>query len=502
MDQLLRNNGGVDQFLKHYGVMGMKWGVRKSTLTKTTKDGSSITLSHMPPPKITQFASKYIPALKRNVDNTANYTLKDKTGNAIGDMTLYRESKDSLNVVWISTKSSVRGRGYATAAMQSVVDIAKETGCKKVTLEVPGNSPDARHVYSKLGFKEVSSPDRDVDDVWGGLTNMMLDVSDTVTHREPLEFNPEKLLELICKYADNIQSDSDEIKHYGVMGMKWGHHKSIDINSTLQNISRKVEKSAYAVGAKINPREFKYTVRKSTNKVSDDIRMLSDITKSYTKENGKLPTNPKNLKAVESVGIDSHKKQIYDNLTDADIKKLKTYTDSARYSRSVNGYLAIGEPKSHAKEAEELKNTLRKNNIDNQVVYRSCNFKFSVNGVAKKLDQMSEPELAESFSKMSKNFKGKSTKENRIFSTSTSPLFAIDTWRAVNPTAASTYNTYMIINCKKCPGVLADGRTNKGQSLVNTRSNQEAILAPNKLVYKKLEYDEERGMFAITVDAE
>ena len=189
-------------------------------------------------------------------------------------------------------------------------------------------------------------------------------------------------------------------------------------------------------------------------------------------------------------------------MNDSDIKKLKTYTDSARFSRNVNGYLAIGEPKSYADIANSLKNTIRKNSIDDLTVYRSCNFKFSMNGVAKKLNNMSEKELSESIAKMSKNFNGKSNKENRIFSTSTSPLFAIDTWREVNPTAAKTYNTYMVINCKKCPGVLADAKTSSGKALVNTRSNQEAILAPNKLVYKKLEWDEKREMFVIIVDAE
>ena len=124
-----------------------------------------------------------------------------------------------------------------------------------------------------------------------------------------------------------------------------------------------------------------------------------------------------------------------------------------------------------------------------------------MNGVAKKLDKMSDKELEKTFSSISKNYSGKSAKENRVFSTSTSPLFAIDTWRAVNPTAASTYNTYMVINCKKCPGLLADGKTSNGKALVNTRSNQEAILAPNKLTYRKLEFDNERKMFAITVDA-
>ena len=59
----------------------------------------------------------------------------------------------------------------------------------------------------------------------------------------------------------------------------------------------------------------------------------------------------------------------------------------------------------------------------------------------------------------------------------------------------------MIINCKKVPGVLADGKLQNGGPIVNTRSNQEAILAPNKLTYRKLAFDQERGMFAITLDA-
>ena len=265
-------------------------------------------------------------------------------------------------------------------------------------------------------------------------------------------------------------------------GMRWGHRKAPD----LSGIKTRAEKAAYSVGANLNPREAKYKVRKIVNRVNDNVESLANLTAMSVKLNGTLPTNQKALKAVESVGINAHKKAVYKNLDHNDLKNLKTYTDSARYSRSVNGFLAIGTPKEYAAEAAKLKKTIQKNSINDQTVYRSCNLKFSTNGLAKKLDTMNEKELEQMFSAASKNFSGKSLKENRVFSTSTSPLFAIDTWRKVNPTAAKTYNTYMIINTKNCPGLLADGQTSTGQALVNTRSNQEAILAPNKLTYKKL----------------
>lgn len=297
-----------------------------------------------------------------------------------------------------------------------------------------------------------------------------------------------------------MQVYNDELYHHGIIGMKWGHHK-IQSKDPNQHISKRLEKTVYSIGAKINPREMKYRIRKTTNRVNNNIKTLADLTTEHVRQTGVLPLNHNALKSIESVGIIAHKNAVYNNLDKNDLTNLKTYTDSARYSRSVNGYLAIGEPKNYANEAEKLKKTLSKNSVDNQTVYRSCNMKFSVNGIAKRMDTMNDSEKEKMFSQLSKNYNGKSTKENRVFSTSTSPLFAIDTWRTVNPTAAKTYNTYMVINCKKCPGLLADGKTNDGKALVNTRSNQEAILAPNKLTYRKLEFDKERGMFAITVDA-
>ena len=55
--------------------------------------------------------------------------------------------------------------------MSGVEKYARDNGLKQITLEVPGISPDARHVYEKQGFVaegRISSS----DDVWGGLVKM------------------------------------------------------------------------------------------------------------------------------------------------------------------------------------------------------------------------------------------------------------------------------------------------------------------------------------------
>jgi len=150
---------------------------------------------------------------------------------------------------------------------------------------------------------------------------------------------------------------ANDLKHFGIKGMKWGHRKK---TNKASSVSSKVEKGVYAIGAKVNPRETKYKLRKLTNKTNDDVKSLADLTLTSLHVNGKLPSNEKALKAIESVGIQKHKDAKYSNLDHRDLQNLKTYTDSARYSRSVNGFLAIGTPKEYAAEAAKLKKPFKR----------------------------------------------------------------------------------------------------------------------------------------------
>jgi RimJ/RimL family protein N-acetyltransferase len=245
----------TEQFLAHNGVKGMKWGVVKDPnrssshtpsrqpelmLTKKFPSGDQVSIYKNPTPRIAAAIARISPSFKDRLDKGAMFTLKDKDGNKVGDAGFFRTSKTELSLDWVGVKPKYRGKGYASAALQGVVKYAQTEGIKKLTLEVPGNAPDARHIYEKLGFrddaenqKKLGTQNDEEDLAWGGLTAMSLQV-DSMKHEEVDDVAWEsayadQFAQMLSESFDtegNVMAHAESVDeflaHNGVKGMKWG----------------------------------------------------------------------------------------------------------------------------------------------------------------------------------------------------------------------------------------------------------------------------------------
>lgn len=188
-------------------------------------------MTKAPDSKFVKFLQRHVKSVAKEISKTANFQIEGPDGKKIGDLNLYKEAEDSINVVWVGINQKERGKGYATAVMKTAINIARDTGCSRVTLEVPGNSPDAKHVYEKLGFKEVASPDIDPDDVWGGLTNMELRLEPkSIKHSDKslIQISDELKTAFLQELVSEIDRVENNMKHEGYKiegnepaGTKW-----------------------------------------------------------------------------------------------------------------------------------------------------------------------------------------------------------------------------------------------------------------------------------------
>ena len=182
-----------EEALAHFGVKGMRWGVRNSEksvkeltglgpskITRTMANGDTLTLQRNPPNLIHKSLARVSPKYVEAYNNGSLFSIKDKDGKKIGDATLNKRSSEELYLNWIEIKKSSRGQGYASEILKTAAEYGRQQGFKKMTLEVPGIAPDARHIYEKLGFK-VTEEAKTTNDIWGGLTTMEYDFDKEVS---------------------------------------------------------------------------------------------------------------------------------------------------------------------------------------------------------------------------------------------------------------------------------------------------------------------------------
>lgn len=297
------SNEELEYFLAHHGVKGMKWGVRKKssgkvsgakarynsvrnyegkTLELKTKSGESITVVEGKKPRISAILSALSPRIHEGVLNSTSVSLM-ADGKKIGDadFTFQGKNKEELYLNMIQIDSKQRGKGYASTCMDAAVELGRAEGAKRITLDVPDNAPDARHIYEKLGFRQSGPPETspDIEAMWGGgLTPMKLDISpETLKHSDP-DYNDvsdedlEKAFDqhyhgllLVGEDDEMQQMDTDDfLAHYGIKGMKWGRRRtdaqlaresgssgSSDSDSGSDKPKRQINKKHVAIAAGI-----------------------------------------------------------------------------------------------------------------------------------------------------------------------------------------------------------------------------------------------------------
>lgn len=142
----------------------------------TSRNGEKIELKVSKDSIVKKFLARISKSIREEHGKTTDLEAY-VNGNHVGEIQLYSKPENlELNLVWIEIFKKYNGKGYSQSILEAIIKLAKEKGFKKITLEVPGNSPNARHIYEKLGFKEANKGKilGEEDDYWGGLTEMEL----------------------------------------------------------------------------------------------------------------------------------------------------------------------------------------------------------------------------------------------------------------------------------------------------------------------------------------
>jgi len=155
--------------LVHFGVKGMRWGVRKNyqafqnrfhqgspapTKTSlTTRSGEKISIVKERPGPLALALAKITG--QKPADSLASMQIHDSNGQKVGSFQLWREKPNVIRGEWLQINDNAKGRGYAKAAVKGLIKATKkDKNLSEIRIQVPSNAAVAKHIYTSVGFKK------------------------------------------------------------------------------------------------------------------------------------------------------------------------------------------------------------------------------------------------------------------------------------------------------------------------------------------------------------
>lgn len=145
----------------------------RSSHSKIIPCDSNLSLSPSDESYYLSILNQYIEPIRKNPENFQVYDIIF-SGHKVGNLHIRKRDNDTLSLEWIDIEKEHRGHSFATKVILTWIDIAKKEGYKNIILEVPGNAPDARHIYEKLGFIDTGKVREKHNKSWNGLSEMIL----------------------------------------------------------------------------------------------------------------------------------------------------------------------------------------------------------------------------------------------------------------------------------------------------------------------------------------
>jgi Acetyltransferases, including N-acetylases of ribosomal proteins len=153
--------------LEHFGVKGMKWGVRKAEYRESVANaapvgsktrvvapnGDVLTIHRADPGPLAIAAGRLVGrkpegyAYEMRIHNTA--------GEQVGAFQVWHDGPHAVRGEWLEIAPSHQGKAYSETAIRGLIEASKKkTDITEVRLQVPSNAAPAKHIYSKIGFKK------------------------------------------------------------------------------------------------------------------------------------------------------------------------------------------------------------------------------------------------------------------------------------------------------------------------------------------------------------